>query len=27
MKNIHTIIGKSSDDGDDELEKFLKGLS
>jgi len=27
MKNIHSIIGKSSDDGDDELEKFLKGLS
>ncbi len=27
MKNINTIIGKSNDDGDDELEKFIKGLS
>lgn len=26
IKNIHSIIGKSADDGDDELEKFLKGL-
>lgn len=26
MKNINSIIGKSADDGDDELEKFLKGL-
>lgn len=26
MKNIHAIIGKGSDDGDDELAEFLKGL-
>lgn len=26
IKNIHSIIGKSADDGDDELEKFLKGI-
>lgn len=26
MKNIHSIMGKTTDDGDDELEKFLKGL-
>lgn len=26
IKNIHSIIGKSQDDGDDALEQFLKGL-
>ena len=26
IKNIYSIIGKSADDGDDELEQFLKGL-
>lgn len=26
IKNIHTIIGKGNDDGDDELAEFLKGL-
>ena len=26
INNIHSIICKSADDGDDELEKFLKGL-
>lgn len=26
IKNIHSIIGKRDDDGDDELEQFLKSL-
>ncbi len=26
MKNINSIMGKTEDDGDDELEQFLKGL-
>ncbi len=26
MKNIHSIIGKGNDDGEDELAEFLKGL-